>query len=191
MDNAHFKLSSTNNRGHDENQYTGGEECPISRNASLLQELDVAEEKVAELLEVAAGTLDELAAIESIDDAKVELLTKRFLELVSSVHGCLSSKANLVRDYTPYPRSIYGPRKELELLHEKADFLRSELACMAAETPGVASVSLAATISENLESDVDVPQDVGVISGLSSTTGVGPSVAGIGLKQHFACSDGI
>lgn len=104
--------------------------CPIARNASLMKELDVAEGNVADLLEVAAGALEDLAGIDSLDVSKVEDSTKEFLGLVSAVHECLSSKANLIRDYTPYPRSIYGPRKELELLHEKARFLRSTLASM-------------------------------------------------------------
>lgn len=110
------------------------EPCPIEKNAALLEELDVAEGKVAELLEVAAEALDELAGVESLDSAKVEASTKRFLGLVSSVHGTLSSNAPLIRDYTPYPRSIYGPRKELELLHEKARFLRQTLANLSAAT---------------------------------------------------------
>lgn len=102
--------------------------CPIEKNAALLKELDLAEGKVAQLLDVAAEALDELAGVESLNSAKVEASTKTFLGLVSSVHGTLSSKASLIRDYTPYPRSIYGPRKELELLHEKARFLRGTLA---------------------------------------------------------------
>ncbi|CAM9730401.1 unnamed protein product [Ectocarpus fasciculatus] len=115
----------------------GGDEdpCPIAQNAALLEELDAAEGKVAELLEVAADALDELAGVESLDSTKVEASTKKFLELVSSVHGTLSSKAELIRDYTPYPRSIYGPRKELELLHEKARFLRTTLAELSKEQP--------------------------------------------------------
>lgn len=108
--------------------------CPIAKNAALLEELDVAEGKVAELLEVAAEALDELARVESLDTAKVEASTKRFLGLVSSVHGTLSSNASLIRDYTPYPRSIYGPRKELEILHEKARFLRETLANLSTAT---------------------------------------------------------
>lgn len=108
--------------------------CPITKNAALLEELDVAEGKVAELLEVAAEALDELARVESLDSAKVEASTKRFLGLVSSVHGTLSSNAPLIRDYTPYPRSIYGPRKELEILHEKARFLRETLANLSTAT---------------------------------------------------------
>ncbi|CAN0137135.1 unnamed protein product [Ectocarpus sp. 13 AM-2016] len=115
----------------------GGEEdsCPIAKNAALLEELDAAEGMVAELLEVAADALDELAGVESLDSSKVEASTKKFLDLVSSVHGTLSSKAELIRDYTPYPRSIYGPRKELELLHEKARFLRTTLADLSKEQP--------------------------------------------------------
>ncbi|CAM9989591.1 unnamed protein product [Ectocarpus sp. 4 AP-2014] len=115
----------------------GGDEdsCPIAKNAALLVELDAAEGKVAELLEVAADALDELAGVESLDSSKVEATTKKFLKLVSSVHGTLSSKAELIRDYTPYPRSIYGPRKELELLHEKARFLRTTLAELSKEQP--------------------------------------------------------
>ncbi|CAM9376863.1 unnamed protein product [Pylaiella littoralis] len=111
-----------------EGKFADDKVCPIARNAALLEELDVAEGKVAELLEVAAEALDEIAGVESLDSSKVETHTKRFLGLVSSVHGTLSSKAALIRDYTPYPRSIYGPRKELEILHEKASFLRATLA---------------------------------------------------------------
>ncbi|CAM9158916.1 unnamed protein product [Sphacelaria rigidula] len=114
--------------------------CPIARNAALLEELDSAESKVAELLEVAAETLDELARgvvasspTASFERDKVEESNKRFLRLVSEVHRCLAPKAEWIRDYKEYPRSSYGERKELELLHEKAAFLRSELANMAAE----------------------------------------------------------
>lgn len=106
--------------------------CPIARNAALLRELDIAETKVAELLDVAVGALDELSAgVGSLDRTKVDEANKNFLRLVSEVHGCLAPKAEWIRDYMPYPRSIYGPRKELELLHEKADFLRFELVDMA------------------------------------------------------------
>lgn len=159
------------------------EACPIARNASLLEELDVAEEKVAELLEVAAGTLDELSAVESADNTKVEMSTKRFLDLVSSVHRCLSSKANLVRDYTPYPRSIYGPRKELELLHEKANFLRSELARLATEvSDGGVIPTATATLAKNLvETD-------GVLKGIPGLPAEGGAAAaapedGIGIGE--------
>lgn len=110
-----------------------GDNCPIAKNAAALEELDAAEGRVAELLEVAAEALEELAGVESLDSSKVEASTKQFLRLVSSVHGTLSSNAALIRDYTPYPRSIYGPRKELELLHEKARFLRATLANLACE----------------------------------------------------------
>lgn len=109
--------------------------CPIARNAALLEELDNAETKVAEILEVAAATLDELAkgavASSALDREKVDASNKSFLKLVSEVHGCLAPKAEWIRDYKPYPRSTYGERKELELLHEKAEFLRFELASMA------------------------------------------------------------
>lgn len=145
--------------------------CPIAKNAALLEELDVAEGKVAELLEVAAGALDELAGVESLDNAKVEASTKHFLGLVSTVHGCLASKASLIRDYTPYPRSIYGPRKELELLQEKARFLRSELASMAVNSesptgtsPASAAAHPSASASISLESvgaSADLPADEG------------------------------
>ena len=128
-----------------------GESCPIAKNAALLEELDGAEGKVAELLEVAAEALDELAGVESMDSAKVEASTKQFLGLVSSVHGTLSSNAGLIRDYTPYPRSIYGPRKELELLHEKARFLRATLANLAREEAAAASSSSAASDCPPLE----------------------------------------
>lgn len=121
----------------------GVETCPISKNAALLEELDVAEGKVAELLEVAARALDELAGVELLNSAKVEASTKEFLGLVSSVHDILSSKSSLVRDYSPYPRSIYGPRKELELLHEKARFLRATLASVSREQPVVAVAAVA------------------------------------------------
>lgn len=143
--------------------------CPIAKNAALLEELDVAEEKVAELLEVAAGAVDELAGVESLDNAKVEASTKQFLGLVATVHGCLASKASLIRDYTPYPRSIYGPRKELELLQEKARFLRSELDSMASEAPTATSPAPAAadpsapsSISlEGVGASSDLPADEG------------------------------
>lgn len=127
-----------------EAQALGDGTCPIAKNAALLKELDVAEGKVAELLEVAARALDELAGVESLNSAKVEASTKEFLGLVSSVHDTLSSKSSLVRDYTPYPRSIYGPRKELELLHEKARFLRATLASVSREPPPVVAVAAAA-----------------------------------------------
>lgn len=104
--------------------------CPISRNAALLEELDEAEGKVSELLEVAAEVLEELAKVGNLDRGKVDDASKKFLGLASEVHGCLAPKATLIRDYKPYPRSVYGPRKELELLHEKARFLRAELANM-------------------------------------------------------------
>lgn len=109
--------------------------CPIARNAAMLEELDEAEGKVAELLEVAAGALDELADIRSLDNKKVDEASKRFLDLVKDIHNCLVSKAKFIRNYRPYPRSVYGPRKELELLHEKAHFLRLELAHMAEKRP--------------------------------------------------------
>lgn len=111
--------------------------CPIARNSSLLRELDEAESKVAELLEIAAEALDDLADVGSLNRENVDTASQRFLGLVSEVHGCLAPKAGLIRDYKPYPRSTYGPRKELELLHAKARFLRGELASIMGEwAPG-------------------------------------------------------
>lgn len=136
--------------------------CPIARNAALLEELDNAETKVAEILEVAAETLDELAkgavASSALNREKVDASNKNFLKLVSEVHGCLAPKAEWIRDYKPYPRSTYGERKELELLHEKANFLRFELASMEdneGRVGGNIAVSDAAAAAEGV---ADVPQ---------------------------------
>eukprot|EP00903_Cladosiphon_okamuranus_P013338 g12431.t1 len=137
-------LSNEDGVGVKTEKQSAGESCPIAKNAALLEELDGAEGKVAELLEVAAEALDELAGVESLDSAKVEASTKQFLGLVSSVHDTLSSNAALIRDYTPYPRSIYGPRKELELLHEKARFLRATLANLACEEAAAAAAAATA-----------------------------------------------
>eukprot|EP00752_Nemacystus_decipiens_P012234 g10843.t1 len=144
-----------------------GENCPIAKNAALLKELDGAEGKVAELLEVAAEALDELAGVESMDSAKVEASTKQFLSLVSSVHGTLSSNAGLIRDYTPYPRSIYGPRKELELLHEKARFLRATLADLACKEASAAA-------STSATADPSPPEVVGATTAASAASSSAP-----------------
>lgn len=143
----------------------GVETCPIAKNAALLEELDVAEGKVAELLEVAARALDELAGVELLNSAKVEASTKEFLGLVSSVHDILSSKSSLVRDYTPYPRSIYGPRKELELLHEKARFLRATLASVSGEPPVVAVAAAASPPAGAVKPAAGSPKKVEVTPG--------------------------
>lgn len=158
-----------------------GGKCPIAKNAALLEELDVAEGKVAELLEVAAKALDELAGVESLNSAKVEASTKEFLGLVSSVHDILSSKSSLVRDYTPYPRSIYGPRKELELLHEKARFLRATLASVSREqTPGVAVAAAASPPSgEVVAPAADSPKRVEATPGLKEETGEDVATASV------------
>lgn len=188
MENIDVKSGPASNREKSVKQEVVDEACPIARNASLLEELDVAEEKVAGLLEVAAGALDELATVESADNTKVEMSTKRFLDLVSSVHSCLSSKANLVRDYTPYPRSIYGPRKELELLHEKASFLRSELARLASEESDDGAISTAtATLAENLVGTDGVLEDIGGVSGVPAEGGAAAEAAapkdGMGIEE--------
>lgn len=168
-------------------QSTTSSTCPIAKNAALLIELDTAEGKVAELLEVAAEALDELASScgvgkESLDTGKVDAANKKFLALVSEVHGCLAPKASLIRNYKPYPRSVYGPRKELELLHEKASFLRSELESMRRDPPRIsdsggdggdaagdsmtpatpATVPAAAGSKDSGEGDVDAPKSTGV-----------------------------
>lgn len=152
--------------------------CPIARNGALLDELDIAEGKVAELLEVAAGALDELAGVESLDNAKVEESTKHFLALVSSVHESLLSKASLIRDYTPYPRSIYGPRRELELLHEKARFLRSELASMSRDAPVVPPAAAAADPAETLTAAGGLLKDTKVASELPKDSGTASAAGG-------------
>lgn len=160
-----------------------GQTCPIAKNAALLEELDVAEGKVAELLEVAAKALDELAGVESLNSAKVEASTKEFLGLVSSVHGILSSKSSLVRDYTPYPRSIYGPRKELELLHEKARFLRATLANVSREQPPGAAVAAAGSppAGEGIAPAAGSPKKVEATPGLKEEVGVATaSVSSLG-----------
>lgn len=149
--------------------------CPITKNAALMEELDVAEGKVAEILEVAAGAIDELAGLESLDNAKVEASTKQFLGLVSAVHGCLSSKATLIRDYTPYSRSIYGPRKELELLLEKARFLRSTLASMSREPTAAADDAAVADSPSSVEGG---GVDVGAVPGLPKDGGGHNAAAG-------------
>lgn len=155
----------------------GDETCPIAKNAALLEELDVAEGKVAEMLEVAARALDELAGVELLNSAKVEASTKEFLGLVSSVHDILSSKSSLVRDYTPYPRSIYGPRKELELLHEKARFLRATLASVSREPPVVAVAAEASPPVGEAQPAAGSPKKAEATPGLMEEKGGGATAS--------------
>lgn len=195
MDAAARKKDAGSKGGEKADEEVDDSTCPIAKNAALLKELDVAEGKVADLLEVAAGALDELAGVESLDHAKVEASTKQFLGLVSEVHGCLSSKASLIRDYTPYPRSIYGPRKELELLHEKARFLRSTLASMSqvscdAAAPGAASPPATEVEAAEVEAAAGVSKDKEPVSGLPKNQG-GAASAAVAATADTASAAGV
>lgn len=166
---SHEGMANKDGVGVEMEEQSVGERCPIAKNAALLEELDGAEDEVAELLEVAAEALDELAGVESLDSAKVEASTKQFLGLVSSVHGTLSSNAALIRDYTPYPRSIYGPRKELELLHEKARFLQATLANLACEEAATAAAAATAAVDTSAAEGSSPSGVVGAITTAAPT----------------------
>ncbi|CAN0104113.1 unnamed protein product [Discosporangium mesarthrocarpum] len=86
-----------------------GEEGRVrARNAEVLAELDAAELKVAEMLEVAAETLENLAEVDSVDQDRVEACGRRFLGLVGEVHHTLSSHSCFIQDYTPHKSSRSG-----------------------------------------------------------------------------------
>jgi len=85
----------------------------------VIPSLQAVEEKLVKLLEIASKTCQELANTEQVDSRVISSLSIEYLNLIKEIKEALTTQISRVNDELPYQKSIYGERKDLEILNMK------------------------------------------------------------------------
>lgn len=101
--------------------------APMSEEA-VWEQLDLAEERIARILGLAADTCEQLSKFGSVDVMAVQGKVKEVVDLTGQVKSCLTQHADRIKDYIPSDKDEYAARRTESLLQQRADYLESELA---------------------------------------------------------------